>query len=959
VARTLETDLLVIGGGATGGGLAWDASLRGLRVILAEMGDLATGTSGRYHGLLHSGGRYAVRDPESAQECIDENMIVRKIAPQAVEDTGGYFVLCPGDDEAYVDQFIQGCKNVGIPTTEIPLAQARARERVLNPALKLVLEVPDGTCDSWDLLHALQAGAMQAGAQFLTYHRVAALHVRDGQIVGARLVDVRSGDITEVTCRAVVNAAGPWAKDVALLAGCNFNMRLSRGAMLAFNIRWVNTVINRLRKPGDGDILVPVGTVSVTGTTSVKTDDSGDSRVEAWEVQRILSETEPMTPGISRARILRAWGGVRPLYDGSSDDGRDVKRTFTLLDHADDGAAGFYSIVGGKLTTFRLMAEKTLDVVCARLGNTAACVTATTVLPQPEGHRGKTHTNLYHELRGRLNALEHGENPGALICECEIVTDRQIRDALATGTVNNLHDLRRDLRVGMGPCQGGFCAYRAASVRHTFLKDTPTHTRELLGEYIERRFGGMKPLLWGHNLRQIMLNEHLYGRVLGLMPQMDSVGAGHALPAVQHDTISDGRGVPRPYTAPRGGEGNPMPPRVLVVGAGLSGLMAGLAAQAQGAVVEVIGMGQGALTLHPGWIEVGDVDALAADEKHPYHHAHASLADGLALLAQHVPLHDAGGFGITGMGTKRTVAYGAGIHLAPIATDAQVLVVGVEGWRDFYAPLIADQLSADGTQARALQIKLPHLGGNFDDWTMDYARYLDIAEGQSALITQVKPHIGDATVILFPAILGFDRATPDKIAQALGRPVSEIPTLTPSVPGLRLYHALRKALIEGGARFTVGVQVKSLIVEDGRVVGALANTSADRPRTVRADAVVLATGGIYGGGLESDYQGKIVERVAGLPVSDVPPMEAWFDQPFTSGAPQAIHRAGVRADAQMRPLTEAGPPFALNLFACGRLLAGAAPVAEGCTEGVDIASGAAAGTCAVEAVREVEKAGQR
>lgn len=92
---TLETDVLVIGGGATGGGIAWDLALRGVRVILAEMGDLATGTSGRYHGLLHSGGRYAVRDPESARECIEENLIVRRVAPEAIEDTSGFFRALP------------------------------------------------------------------------------------------------------------------------------------------------------------------------------------------------------------------------------------------------------------------------------------------------------------------------------------------------------------------------------------------------------------------------------------------------------------------------------------------------------------------------------------------------------------------------------------------------------------------------------------------------------------------------------------------------------------------------------------------------------------------------------------------------------------------------------------------------------------------------------------------------
>ena len=118
-----------------------------------------------------------------------------------------------------------------------------------------------------------------------------------------------------MTCAVAVNAAGPWGAEIGKLAGADITMRLSRGAMLAYNIRWVNTVINKLRAPGDGDIFVPVGTVSVIGTTSVTTDDPGDTRVEAWEVTRILDEAEAMTPGISRARILRSWGGVRPLYD--------------------------------------------------------------------------------------------------------------------------------------------------------------------------------------------------------------------------------------------------------------------------------------------------------------------------------------------------------------------------------------------------------------------------------------------------------------------------------------------------------------------------------------------------------------------------------------------------------------------------------------------------------------------
>ncbi|MBV8953774.1 MAG: FAD-dependent oxidoreductase, partial [Solirubrobacterales bacterium] len=131
----LSADVLVIGGGATGAGVAWDASLRGLDVVLVERGDLATGTSGRFHGLLHSGGRYAVKDPAAADECARENVIVRRVAADSVEDTGGFFVTTPFDDPAYADRFAQGCRDSGVPCQEVAPAQALREEPRLNPRI--------------------------------------------------------------------------------------------------------------------------------------------------------------------------------------------------------------------------------------------------------------------------------------------------------------------------------------------------------------------------------------------------------------------------------------------------------------------------------------------------------------------------------------------------------------------------------------------------------------------------------------------------------------------------------------------------------------------------------------------------------------------------------------------------------------------------------------------------------
>ena len=942
----LQTDVLVIGGGATGGGIAWDLALRGVRVILAEMGDLATGTSGRYHGLLHSGGRYAVRDPESAKECIDENRIIRRVAPHAIEDTSGFFVLCPGDDERYVDQWLAACAAVDLPTRAVPLEEAFRRERILNREIRAVYEVPDGTCDSWDLLHALQRGAYEAnGARFLTYHRVESFQ-RDGdRITGARLLDLRTNTPVDIECAMVVNAAGPWAGEIGALAGAPFRMKLSRGAMLAYNIRWVNTVINKLRAPGDGDIFVPVGTVSVIGTTSVATDDPGDTRVESWEVKRILDEAEAMTPGISTARILRAWGGVRPLYDpGESSEGREAKRTFAILDHLErDGVDGFVSIIGGKLTTFRLMAERVSDLVCARLGVTKPSTTAATPIPPSHGAKSD-----YHRLRGRLDRIEHGDDPGELICECEIVTKPQIIDALKRGEVVTLNDLRRDLRVGMGPCQGGFCSYRTAAIRHEFLNDTTEHTHALLTEFAERRLGGMKPLLWGHNLRQALLSEHIYGRILGLF----GTNTTQTVPAFTPRSYDNGHEQPT---------SDGVKPRVVVIGAGLAGLMAALTAVEGGAHVEVVAAGQGAITLFPAWIETGDVEALAANPDHPYALSAGSLAEGLSLLDG--ALKQAGGTGlevnpvdgaplnaVTALGTIRPVAFAAGISLHAISRSSRIMIVGVEGWRDFYGKLIADNLRAAGYQADNGAIDLPRMGGNFDDWTTYYANYLDDEESLKGVIAQIKPLVRDATCVGLPAVIGLDLGTRKRLSEAIGCPIFEIPTLTPSIPGLRLYHTLRRTLIARGARFNVGMKVTGFETKDGRISGVYAAASNGRPRLYAADAVVMATGGLYGGGLDSDYTGRVWETILDLPVTRVPPLGEWFTQPFLSGQPQPIHYAGLAADADLRPLDANGSPAFPNLYAAGRQLAGYSRVVEGSTEGVDIATGVRASQLALESL---------
>ena len=509
---TLSTDVLVIGGGATGAGVAWDATLRGLDVILADRHDLAQGTSGRFHGLLHSGGRYAVKDPRAAEECIGENRIIRRVAADCVEDTGGLFVTTPWDDPAYADRFIAGCRDTGVDCEEITPAQALTEEPLLHPQISRAFRVPDANIDVWKTVWALGHGAQQRGARILPYHEAVAIQRNGDEVTGARLRDVRTGEETEVEARVTVNATGAWAGQIADLAGIEgVRVLPGRGIMIAMNHRLVNTVINRCQMPTDGDIIVPIRTVSVVGTTDQHTDDPDDHTVLQDEVDAMLNDGEKLVPGFRRARALRVWTGVRPLFEdakANETETRDVTRAHALLDHAErDGVGRFITITGGKLTTFRLMAEETVDAVCRSLGEPRPCLTQTEPLPGSES--GATYV-LGERLAGKEADLA-GEQ---VICECELVTRSRLEEAFARFRTANLDDIRRQLRLGMGPCQGGFCIYRAAGILHSLDGMTAPEANASLLAFLQERWKGSWPILYGDQLRQTRLDDWIFQSVL-------------------------------------------------------------------------------------------------------------------------------------------------------------------------------------------------------------------------------------------------------------------------------------------------------------------------------------------------------------------------------------------------------------------------------------------------------------
>ena len=535
VSTTLDAriawDALVIGGGATGAGLLRDLARRGLRTLLVDRSDLGTGTSGRYHGLLHSGGRYVAKDPNAARECIVENRVLRRIAKFAIEDTGGYFVATPDDPDEYVDAFREACAASDVDCHEVEVAALLRRVPTLNPAIRRAFAVPDAAVEPWSLIDANVADAVALGSRALAYHRVVGFERSGERILAARVEDVRSGTVHRVMAAQVVSAAGAWGGQIAAMAGAQLTMAPGKGTMLVFNQRMTDAIINRCHKPGDGDIMVPVGTVAILGTTDIHVADPDDWAITRDEVDELLDEGEKLFPGLRRMRLLRAYGGVRPLYDPgeTGTESRDVTRAHVVLDHAArDGLSNFTSIVGGKLTTYRLMAQDTADVVCAKAGVTTAVSTADEPLP------GGEHGQRFHWLGGRLAAHEaEGGGDADLICECELVTRSMLEEVLERRWPCSLDDVRRATRLGMGPCQGGFCTFRAAGAVADHAArvagsqaEVGKMTATAMAEFIRERQRGTQPIAHGRQLQEALIAAGFQWGTLGLDSLVRTGGGG-------------------------------------------------------------------------------------------------------------------------------------------------------------------------------------------------------------------------------------------------------------------------------------------------------------------------------------------------------------------------------------------------------------------------------------------------
>ena len=405
----------------------------------------------------------------------------------------------------------------------------------------------------------------------------------------------------------------------------------------------------------------------------------------------------------------------------------------------------------------------------------------------------------------------------------------------------------------------------------------------------------------------------------------------------------------------------------IVVGAGLAGLTAALRLTEQGQKVVIVARGIGATHLAPATVDVlgymGDerVDSpvsalpglLSSAPGHPYGRMSLEQIDASLewFRARLQSLGYAGGLDRnmlfpSALGVARPSALAPRTMLGgDLREGGRFLFVGLRGFKDFHASLLAENLAHAGlprpVTTRALELD-PPADRRGDQSGRLLARRFDSGELADWLVRSLQGKVDADEHIGLPPILGLRRAdeTMTELENRLERRVFEVPTLPPSVPGIRLYDALTAALRKGGSRLVMNASVIGAHARDGRIE-SVDVASAASTVSYRADAVILASGGFPSGGLTLDSRGAARETAFDLPVAGVPGdgasrfVAGYFDD-------QPMSRAGVAVDEMLRPLGRDGGAAYGNLHAAGAVLAGAVPWKEKSGTGISVATGYAA-----------------
>jgi len=508
-------DVLVIGGGITGAGVARDLSLRGLSVLVIEKGDWGGGTSGASSWMIHGGPRYLEFDWDTTRLSTKDAGHIVTIARNIVYRIVFVIPVLPHDKnniermetamEVY-DRF-QPLKK-SHPHTRLTKEEALQVEPGLTPDMVGAVTMEEWGVDPHRLVFANVQDAVAHGARALNHTQVVELLRDGGAVIGVRY-RTADGTTSEARARVVVNAAGPWVPEVCRMADTEVQLRPAKGIHIVYPHRISKFAISAESIDGRDLLMVSHAGFTLLGTTDDDFYGDLDSiDVLADEVEYVLQAFERVFPSIRQFRPVRTTAGVRPTLFKWRRYEDELSRRYQIFDHGADGVEGFVTIAGGKLSMYRLMAEETSDAVCRKLGHQAACTTASTPLPGNESDMESAE-----EVARRFNITElaaiklqsrHGSRAGEvledarsgrIVCRCEPLLEAELAYAARHEQVRSLADAFRRVGLAAGPCAGAVCIVRAAEVIGRELGWSASQRFDAARQFMRDSWAGRAPVV--------------------------------------------------------------------------------------------------------------------------------------------------------------------------------------------------------------------------------------------------------------------------------------------------------------------------------------------------------------------------------------------------------------------------------------------------------------------------------
>jgi len=525
----MSYDVIIIGGGINGTGVARDCALRGIRTLLIEKKDLCGGTSGASSGMVHGGLRYLLNDVRTTKTSCRDSGYIQRIAPflhfripflfLLQKKQGPNIELLETLFEIY-DRYAK-LKN-GKPHTRLSHEDVFKLEPGLSHDITGAITFDEWGVDPYRLCVLNMKDATARRAEFMPKTEVRDLLIeRDGNqnVVTGVKVQKADGSFGIVRGQLIVNLAGPWAPKIAKKAGIDIKLRPAKGIHIVFDRRISNYGFVTETIDKRSIFLMPYQNTSIIGTTD--DDFYGDPDhlvVTQDEVQYLLESIERIYPDIRKHRVIGTYAGIRPtLYAwGKPED--HLSRGHKIFDHEKENVMGFVSMVGGKLASYRLMSEELTDLICKKLRVKEKCKTHTTPMPGAEEtisfdemkqfaqKAGMSHyvlSRLYSRhganLKDILHIMDEHPNWRRTVCTSEPVTEAEIRYVIDHEWVNSLDDIGRRTRLGWGACHGMDCAWHAAQILHEMKGNDP---HKEIKTFMQKRWRSTLPYLQGEGIAQ-------------------------------------------------------------------------------------------------------------------------------------------------------------------------------------------------------------------------------------------------------------------------------------------------------------------------------------------------------------------------------------------------------------------------------------------------------------------------